>query len=124
MILIYPAVSVGINCPYYHGSVSIDASSSIGTELLAVNFGEAEEPDFVLDRTTPVALQIPAHLRLMIIRLHFKPGEAISETEAALNFGVSRTPIKGGFHQARRWRIAQHLSPAGDVRRARSRDGN
>jgi DNA-binding GntR family transcriptional regulator len=55
-------------------------------------------PDVVVgpavDRRRPIVPQIYAALRDAIVSVQVLPGQAISETEMAANFGVSRTPIR------------------------------
>lgn len=47
-----------------------------------------------VDRRRPIVPQIYAALRDAIVRVTLRPGQGISETEMAVNFGVSRTPIR------------------------------
>jgi DNA-binding GntR family transcriptional regulator len=47
-----------------------------------------------VDRRRPIVPQIYAALRNAIVSVQVLPGQAISETEMAANFGVSRTPIR------------------------------
>ncbi|MBA2701807.1 MAG: GntR family transcriptional regulator [Chloroflexi bacterium] len=47
-----------------------------------------------VDRRLPIVPQIHDALRDAIIRVAVLPGQAISETELAASFGVSRTPIR------------------------------
>jgi DNA-binding GntR family transcriptional regulator len=47
-----------------------------------------------VDRRRPIVPQIYAALRDAIVTVQVLPGQAISETEMAANFGVSRTPIR------------------------------
>jgi DNA-binding GntR family transcriptional regulator len=48
----------------------------------------------VVDRRLPIVPQIHDALRDAIVRVAVLPGQAISETEMAASFGVSRTPIR------------------------------
>jgi DNA-binding GntR family transcriptional regulator len=48
----------------------------------------------VVDRRRPIVPQIYDALRDAIVRVAVLPGQAISETEMAASFGVSRTPIR------------------------------
>ena len=48
----------------------------------------------VVDRRLPIVPQIYEALRDAIVRVAVRPGQAISETEMAAGFGVSRTPIR------------------------------
>lgn len=45
-------------------------------------------------RTATAASQIYSDLRNQLVSLQRRPGEAISEAEIALSFGVSRTPVR------------------------------
>src|SRR5687767_9613990 len=47
-----------------------------------------------VDRRLPIVPQIHDALRDAIVRVAVLPGQAISETEMAASFGVSRTPIR------------------------------
>jgi GntR family transcriptional regulator, rspAB operon transcriptional repressor len=47
-----------------------------------------------VDRRLPVVPQIYDALRDAIVRVALRPGQAVSETEMAARFGVSRTPIR------------------------------
>jgi DNA-binding GntR family transcriptional regulator len=47
-----------------------------------------------VDRRLPIVPQIYDALRDAIVRVAILPGQAISETEMAASFGVSRTPIR------------------------------
>jgi DNA-binding GntR family transcriptional regulator len=47
-----------------------------------------------VDRRRPIVPQIYDALRDAIVRVDLRPGQVISETEMAANFGVSRTPIR------------------------------
>jgi DNA-binding GntR family transcriptional regulator len=47
-----------------------------------------------VDRRRPIVPQIYNALRDAIVRVNVLPGQAISETEMAASFGVSRTPIR------------------------------
>lgn len=47
-----------------------------------------------VDRRRPIVPQIYEALRDAIVRVALLPGQAISETELATTFGVSRTPIR------------------------------
>jgi GntR family transcriptional regulator, rspAB operon transcriptional repressor len=47
-----------------------------------------------VDRRLPIVPQIHDALRDAIVRVAVLPGQAISETEMAATFGVSRTPIR------------------------------
>jgi DNA-binding GntR family transcriptional regulator len=47
-----------------------------------------------VDRRRPIVPQIYNALRDAIVRVNVLPGQAISETEMAARFGVSRTPIR------------------------------
>src|SRR3954452_5329577 len=47
-----------------------------------------------VDRRRPIVPQIYDALRDAIVRVAVRPGQAISETEMAASFGVSRTPIR------------------------------
>ena len=47
-----------------------------------------------VDRRRPIVPQIYDALRDAIVRVALRPGQAISETELAASFGVSRTPIR------------------------------
>lgn len=45
----------------------------------------------------PIAPQLFSELRLAIIEMHLKPGEALSEKEISLKYGVSRQPVREAF---------------------------
>jgi DNA-binding GntR family transcriptional regulator len=69
----------------------------------AAAIGEADLPVLVradgrigraVDRRRPIVPQIYEALRDAIVSVAFLPGRAISETEMAAGFGVSRTPIR------------------------------
>ena len=45
----------------------------------------------------PIAPQLFSELRMAIIEMRFKPGEALSEKEISLKFGVSRQPVREAF---------------------------
>jgi DNA-binding GntR family transcriptional regulator len=47
-----------------------------------------------VDRRRPIVPQIYDALRDAIVRVALLPGQAISETEMAVSFGVSRTPVR------------------------------
>jgi DNA-binding GntR family transcriptional regulator len=47
-----------------------------------------------VDRRRPIVPQIYDALRDAIVRVAVRPGQAISETEMAASFGVSRTPVR------------------------------
>ncbi len=47
-----------------------------------------------VDRRRPIVPQVHDALRDAIVRVAILPGQAISETEMAASFGVSRTPIR------------------------------
>jgi DNA-binding GntR family transcriptional regulator len=47
-----------------------------------------------VDRHRPIVPQIYEALREAIVRVAVRPGQAISETEMAAGFGVSRTPVR------------------------------
>lgn len=49
---------------------------------------------FSLDRRRPVALQITAVLRDMILKLELEPGAVISKDDVARAFGVSSMPVR------------------------------
>jgi DNA-binding GntR family transcriptional regulator len=51
----------------------------------------------VLRIAEPIVPQIIQHLRQAIIGIELKPGEALSEKEIALRFGVSRQPVREAF---------------------------
>ena len=54
-------------------------------------------PVLALDKNTPVTAQVYSHLRNLILRLHLKPGEALSEQELSVKLGLSRTPVREAF---------------------------
>jgi DNA-binding GntR family transcriptional regulator len=54
----------------------------------------ADEFGRSVDRRLPVVPQIYDALRDAIVRVALRPGQAVSETEMAARFGVSRTPIR------------------------------
>lgn len=54
-------------------------------------------PNLTLDRNAPVTAQVHAHLRQLILRLHLKPGEALSEKDLSVRLGLSRTPVREAF---------------------------
>ena len=55
-------------------------------------------PNLTLDRSAPVTAQVYAHLRQLILRLHLKPGEALSEKDLSVKLGgISRTPVREAF---------------------------
>lgn len=56
-----------------------------------------ELPSFTLDRNSPVTAQVYAHLRRLVLGLHLKPGEALSEKDISLKLGLSRTPVREAF---------------------------
>ena len=70
----------------------------------ALRVDEAEAPEgsgqaafrqpLGVDRRRPIVPQIYEALRDAIVRVAVSPGQAISETEMASTFGVSRTPIR------------------------------
>jgi DNA-binding GntR family transcriptional regulator len=45
----------------------------------------------------PIAAQLFQRLRTRIIQLDFKPGQALSETEVARRYAVSRQPVREAF---------------------------
>jgi len=45
----------------------------------------------------PIAAQLFRRLRTRIIQLDFKPGQALSETEVAKRYAVSRQPVREAF---------------------------
>src|SRR4051794_151367 len=45
-------------------------------------------------RSATAAARIYSDLRSELVSLHRRPGEAVSETQIALSFGVSRTPVR------------------------------
>src|ERR1700726_2057284 len=45
-------------------------------------------------RTAPAASKIYSNLRAELVSMQRRPGEAISEAEIALSYGVSRTPVR------------------------------
>ena len=49
---------------------------------------------FALQPRAPVAVQVYEQIRRAIVTLRLQPGEAVSEKELALRFGVSRTPCR------------------------------
>ena len=58
---------------------------------------DSDLPRFVLDKKAPVTTQVHAHLRHLILQLHLKPGEAISEKDLSVKLGLSRTPVREAF---------------------------
>lgn len=54
-------------------------------------------PEFALDRQKPITGQVYNYLRRLILRLHLKPGEALSEKELSTRLGLSRTPVREAF---------------------------
>lgn len=56
-----------------------------------------DAPRFVIERNVPVTIQVYAHLRRLILRLHLQPGEALSEKEISVRLGLSRTPVREAF---------------------------
>ncbi|MDE0113794.1 MAG: GntR family transcriptional regulator [Albidovulum sp.] len=54
-------------------------------------------PVLTLDKNTPVTAQVYSHIRQLILRLHLKPGEALSEQELSVKLGLSRTPVREAF---------------------------
>jgi len=50
-----------------------------------------------LRRNDPIAPQLFAELRQSIIEMRLKPGEALSEKDIALRYGVSRQPVREAF---------------------------
>lgn len=58
---------------------------------------DRELRSFTLVRNTPVTAQVYAHLRQLILRLHLKPGEALSEKDLSVKLGLSRTPVREAF---------------------------
>ncbi|MBX3574511.1 MAG: GntR family transcriptional regulator [Mesorhizobium sp.] len=53
--------------------------------------------DIALRMREPIAPQIVAALRQGIVELRLRPGEALSESEIAARFGVSRQPVREAF---------------------------
>lgn len=51
----------------------------------------------ILNDTLPIARQIYAALRSRIVRTELMPGEVISETEVAKEYGISRQPVREAF---------------------------
>lgn len=58
---------------------------------------EMNPPDLVLDRAKPITGQVHKYLRMLILRLRLKPGEALSEKDLAARLGLSRTPVREAF---------------------------
>jgi GntR family transcriptional regulator, rspAB operon transcriptional repressor len=50
-----------------------------------------------LRQRDPIAPQVVAMLRQGIAEMHLRPGEALSEKDIALRFGVSRQPVREAF---------------------------
>ncbi|MDK9695343.1 MAG: GntR family transcriptional regulator [Siculibacillus sp.] len=53
--------------------------------------------DPAINLAAPIVPQIIADLRQAIVEMRLKPGEAISEKETALRYGVSRQPVREAF---------------------------
>jgi len=61
---------------------------------------EAASDSFELyerDRNQPISQWVYSVLRVNILRLHLRPGQAVSETEIAARMEVSRTPVREAF---------------------------
>ena len=54
-------------------------------------------PVLTLDKSVSVTAQVYLHVRQLILRLHLKPGEALSEQELSVKLGLSRTPVREAF---------------------------
>ncbi len=54
-------------------------------------------PILELDKNTSVTAQVYLHIRQLILRLHLKPGESLSEQELSAKLGLSRTPVREAF---------------------------
>lgn len=68
---------------------SMDAAAA-GSNAITTAGGIRRE----VDRRRPIVPQIYDALREAIVRVTLLPGQAISETEMAASFGISRTPIR------------------------------
>lgn len=53
--------------------------------------------DIALRVREPIVPQVVAALRQGIVELHLQPGEALSESDIAARFGVSRQPVREAF---------------------------
>lgn len=57
----------------------------------------AMSTDLALNLAAPIVPQIIQELRRAIVEMRLKPGEALSEKEIALRYGVSRQPVREAF---------------------------
>ncbi|MCY4007809.1 MAG: GntR family transcriptional regulator [Rhodobacteraceae bacterium] len=53
--------------------------------------------NLTLDKNVSLTAQVHAHLRQLILRLHLKPGEALSEKDLSIRLGLSKTPVREAF---------------------------
>ena len=58
---------------------------------------ETHLPELTLDRQKPITGQVYTYLRRLILRVHLKPGEALSEKDLSVKLGLSRTPVREAF---------------------------
>ncbi len=57
----------------------------------------AMSTDLAINLAAPIVPQIIHELRRAIVEMRLKPGEALSEKEIALRYGVSRQPVREAF---------------------------
>lgn len=76
-----------------------------------------------LDDAQPIARQIYAALRQRIVRAELLPGEVISETEVAREYGISRQPVREAFIKLAEGDLVQIRPQRGTMISRISRDG-
>lgn len=68
-----------------------------GSRAAAGQIKVTEFPDLILNRQSPIAIQVHAYLRSLILKLRLAPGIALSENDLSVRLGVSRTPVREAF---------------------------